>query len=424
MDWQFSAASWACLASAAVATSATVMLWRRRAMPSATELRWTVTLAAWWAVMAGLELAAVGHDVKIFFSQLSYFGASAVAPVYLLFALRFADPARKTSRATAAIFLALPAIATMLAFTNAWHGWVWTSFKEDPERNLLIYQHGPGFAFVIVYSYLAVFAATGVLLTAAVRARRRLAVQMTLVVVAAVLPLIGNVLYVIGASPLPGVDLGPTTFSLTALCFVIGIYRFGLFRVIPIARELLPDQMADGMVVLDTARLIADVNNAALQLFGPVAPLHLLHPVPALLNDALDRLERREGPECHLTVGTREVEIRSSPVLDSAGQPLGALVLLRDVTARVRAERALADARHALADRVRELEATLSRVKTLEGLLPICAYCKRIRDDSDYWQEVEAYLGAQTGARFTHSVCPSCANKVLQELEGLSGRRL
>ena len=84
-----------------------------------------------------------------------------------------------------------------------------------------------------------------------------------------------------------------------------------------------------------------------------------------------------------------------------------------------RAMEALARQVMALLDfrRVSEhLADTLEHVKTLRGLLPICAWCKRIRDDKGYWNQVEAYLRAHTEADFTHGICPEC-------LERESGRK-
>lgn len=67
-----------------------------------------------------------------------------------------------------------------------------------------------------------------------------------------------------------------------------------------------------------------------------------------------------------------------------------------------------------LARRVEELEAALATVNELEGLLPICSYCKNVRDDGNYWHQVEAYVGARSGARFSHGVCPDCYEKHLK----------
>jgi PAS domain S-box-containing protein len=57
---------------------------------------------------------------------------------------------------------------------------------------------------------------------------------------------------------------------------------------------------------------------------------------------------------------------------------------------------------------VRELQAALAEVKTLREILPICSYCRRIRDDEDYWHSVEDYVSEHTSTRFSHGICPSC----------------
>jgi DNA-binding response OmpR family regulator len=67
-----------------------------------------------------------------------------------------------------------------------------------------------------------------------------------------------------------------------------------------------------------------------------------------------------------------------------------------------------------LAQRVCELEEALSRVRVLQGLLPICSYCKKIRDDRNYWQRVEEYITAHTDAVFSHGICPECFERVVR----------
>jgi len=75
-----------------------------------------------------------------------------------------------------------------------------------------------------------------------------------------------------------------------------------------------------------------------------------------------------------------------------------------------------------LSERVRELEAALSQVKQLQGLLPICSYCKKIREDQNYWQKVENYLCERTAVQFSHSICPACYEDVAHERAEPRGR--
>jgi sigma-B regulation protein RsbU (phosphoserine phosphatase) len=65
-----------------------------------------------------------------------------------------------------------------------------------------------------------------------------------------------------------------------------------------------------------------------------------------------------------------------------------------------------------LSARVRELQEALAHVNELQGLLPICCYCKKIRDDQNYWQHVENYITARSDAQFSHGICPTCYEKV------------
>jgi DNA-binding response OmpR family regulator len=70
-----------------------------------------------------------------------------------------------------------------------------------------------------------------------------------------------------------------------------------------------------------------------------------------------------------------------------------------------------------LRKRERELEEALEEIKTLKGILPICSYCKQIRNDAGYWQQVEEYISEHSEAMFSHGVCPTCYKKVMAGLE-------
>jgi len=93
-----------------------------------------------------------------------------------------------------------------------------------------------------------------------------------------------------------------------------------------------------------------------------------------------------------------------------------------ELRARVQVGARVLDLQSALADRVRELEDALGRVRQLRGLLPICSYCKKVRDDRNYWQQVETYVSEHTDARFSHGICPDCYEKVVRpEIEKTLG---
>jgi DNA-binding response OmpR family regulator len=79
-----------------------------------------------------------------------------------------------------------------------------------------------------------------------------------------------------------------------------------------------------------------------------------------------------------------------------------------ELKARINVGRRVIELQTELTRHVKELENALEHIKTLQGILPICSYCKKIRDDQNYWQQVETYIAQFTDARFSHSICPDC----------------
>lgn len=154
------------------------------------------------------------------------------------------------------------------------------------------------------------------------------------------------------------------------------------------------------------------------------APLIVLSDwrMPGLRGDALCRRIREEMPKrpVHIILITAAATAMEDQV---AGLHAGADDFIlkpcdpRELQARVRAGERIINIHCELQQKVRELQNALNQVKQLQGLLPICMDCKRIRDDKSYWHQVENYIGAKTGAEFTHSLCPTCMAQRLKSLE-------
>jgi len=85
-----------------------------------------------------------------------------------------------------------------------------------------------------------------------------------------------------------------------------------------------------------------------------------------------------------------------------------------ELRARVQVGERVVQLQRTLANRVRELEKALANVKMLQGLLPICLYCKKIRDDQNYWQQLDKYVAEHSEARFSHGICPDCYQKIVK----------
>ena len=86
-----------------------------------------------------------------------------------------------------------------------------------------------------------------------------------------------------------------------------------------------------------------------------------------------------------------------------------------ELRARVQVGVRIVELQTRLAGRVEELEKALEHVRQLQGILPICSYCKKIRGDQDYWQTVESYVADHSEAEFSHSICPACYETTVKD---------
>ena len=98
------------------------------------------------------------------------------------------------------------------------------------------------------------------------------------------------------------------------------------------------------------------------------------------------------------------IRVTEVPVFDDNGNVLGIEGIVQDITNLKRAE---ADRENA----IKKLEQALSEIKTLRGILPLCSFCKKIRDDKGYWEQVDVYINKHSEADISHSICPECLKK-------------
>lgn len=94
---------------------------------------------------------------------------------------------------------------------------------------------------------------------------------------------------------------------------------------------------------------------------------------------------------------------------DYVTKPFDRLVLQSRISVGLR----IGELQRNLANRIVELETALTRVRQLQGLLPICSYCKKVRDDQNYWQQVDSYISKHSEVEFSHSICPTCFDSVM-----------
>lgn len=91
-----------------------------------------------------------------------------------------------------------------------------------------------------------------------------------------------------------------------------------------------------------------------------------------------------------------------------------------ELEARVRVGERMVKLQRSLAARVAELEVALAHVQRLQGLLPICSYCKKVRNETNYWEQVDSYLTSHSDVKLTHGICPQCMETMMKQLDEAS----
>jgi two-component sensor histidine kinase/PAS domain-containing protein len=354
----------------AICSALSLYVWQRRRVPGGSYFALFLAAAALWALTSALENSVADMPSKILFSELAYLGVATVAPLWWLFTLDYSRRSRWLRSRWMQLIWAVPAATIVLAFTNEWHGLVWTSIVpvSAVPGATLVYAPGPAVWVHMTYAYVLLLSGSIILLDARLRAFRRSHLPTVTMVLGILVSLVANLLYPTTLNPFKGMDITPLAFTVSGLLFTWAIFRQQLFELVPVAREMLLQIMSDGAIVLDGKGNVAEINPAAQRMLdmskNPVAldAGHAASMWPALAGcfhggaDAGEEV-RINGPE-----GVTWLDTRVSLLHDSRGMPAGRLVVLRDITKRKLAEEELMRSNEALSASVHEKEVLLKEI--------------------------------------------------------------
>ncbi|MEE9166144.1 MAG: PAS domain S-box protein [Candidatus Neomarinimicrobiota bacterium] len=182
------------------------------------------------------------------------------------------------------------------------------------------------------------------------------------------------------------------------------------------------DSSMDMIIAVDNDRRITEFNGAAEETLGYRREEVLGKHINILYEDVAEGRSVYESTikdqqHIHEILNKRKngetfpCLLAASVLFDSHGAKVGQMGISRDITDVKKAEQE----RERL---ISDLKLALESVKTLTGLIPICARCKKIRDDEGFWQQVESYIGEHSDAEFSHGMCPECLKETYPELYG------
>lgn len=316
--------------------------WQRRSARVALALSLLALAIIEWSLGYALEIAGADLATKLFWGKLQYIGIATVPMLWVIFAYYYANPGRELSVRNAVLLAIVPIVTVFLALTTERHGLVWKTFeiKRVGSFSALTFSYGPAFWVYWVYSYLLVFAGTFIAGRALRRAQGLYRGQVAMIVLGLSAPWIGNFLYVSGLSPIAHLDLTPFAFTVTVVAMVFGLFGYQLGNISPIARDILVDNMPEGMIVINTLGRIVDINPAAGRMIGIPAGQSMgrsieevLAPWPELITLFRDAQEGIEQIAFGTGEGLRHYEVRIVALHNRQNVLLGRMISLREVDA-------------------------------------------------------------------------------------------
>lgn len=292
----------------------------------------------WYCGAAALELIAPTLTGKVLAAQLKFVGLAGLGPLWLAFALLYTQREHRLT-ARNRLLIALPSFAgAALALTNSAHHLMWTSFTLDTvSPALIITGHGPAFWPFLGAQYGLIALAAVLYAQAHAQAAPLYRQQIGLMIAGALVPLLGNLVSLLGLYPVRGLDLTPYSFALSAIFLAVGLFRYGLLAVQPVAARVVFNHLNDPVVVLDLEDRVLDLNPAARQLLG-LTDSAIGRPAPPVLHEAEAAYHAGAGNGAArpaIQVGAeprRWYRVEFSPLRDAGHAPLGRVALFVDVT--------------------------------------------------------------------------------------------
>ncbi len=301
---------------------------------------WLMLAVTIWTFAYTFEAAAVEPAAKILFTQIGYIGLVFIPPLLLSFVMEYADH-KRPSRYILIPALVLSSITLLLAWTNAWHGWLWSGFSvASVKDNIIIYHHGPWFWVSSTYYYVMFSMSSFFLVRRYINSsaldRRRVGIM----IIGCLFPFVGGVLYIFNLGPIPYLDWSAISCTGMNLVYAWNLYRFKMLDLVPVARGNIFESLDEGLIVLNAQAQIVDINPAALKLFRMAGKRVIGQPIDEII-PFLNRFIHATRPYAELVQNDENaawLDLRVAPLLDQQANLIGRLIMVHDVTERKQVE--------------------------------------------------------------------------------------
>ncbi|HEX7557207.1 MAG TPA: histidine kinase N-terminal 7TM domain-containing protein [Leptolinea sp.] len=364
MNFIFLPHVWILLITATLSFTVGVSAFQRKSLLTGRILTLLMLSISIWAFSSGIEAGSIGLSQKVFWAKMEYIGFVWAAPLTFFFILAYTNRWKWVKPPVLIVLGTMSIITLSLAWTNDYHGLIWNAFHQGNDQlNVLIYNHGTWY-WIFAAFYYALFLASLIILIRDFRHLKSPYRQQTIsIILATLLPAVAGILYMFKISPIPGLDWMPIFTFFTGLLFSWSMFRYRLLNLVPIARDILVEQMLDGMIVLDDQQRVIDINPSARTMLmrGDSIKIgdSLASAIPELwvsYADANNRTKTRTLTVPLTSNQLRYVDIRCTAIKGKSVGDNCSLLILKDITKRKTAEDMLNHANIELENRIVEIQ--------------------------------------------------------------------
>ncbi len=335
------------LASATFTGLMAVFCYRRRRVIGASTLMWIMIVLTWWSLTYAIQTLRPDVTWHTFWASAQYLSIATLPVLWLVFAIQFNRQEAAPSPRSLAWLWVFPVITILMAWTNDWHRLVWSHLEVLTwnDVSLLKMEYGLYFWIHAVYSYGCFFVGTIFFIQQSMRESRAYRAQASLTLLAAGILMLGNILYVFDLLPLQGLDITPLSFSVSSGLLALALFRYQMLDLIPIANEIILNDMGDGILVIDARLRVLYINPAFGLLTGLTVDGSVGQDIRQLLPawpDIFQPCEQKETTEIEVEIGgiKRIIELLISPLLRKNAYQ-GNIYVVRDITERLDLENRL-----------------------------------------------------------------------------------
>nr|WP_290665670.1 histidine kinase N-terminal 7TM domain-containing protein [Ardenticatena sp.] len=341
-----------------MATLVAVVVWRvwnrfRKSIPHA-FLGFGIG-TVWWCITYALEMLAPSIEIKLLAAKAQYLAITLVPLAWAVFAYEYTRHGQRLPKWVRLSFLVIPTLTLVFVLGYPSIPLVWRAhfLSEESVVPVLRFTYGGWFWVHVGFAYFCNLFGAFYLVRFMLRQGDLYRGQALTLLLAVAFPWAGNLIYVTGTNPFPGLDLTPYAFGGSALAVIWGLFRYQLFEVVPVAREAVIRSSPTGIVVLDVEGRLIEINAAGRQLTGLGDAQCLGLFARDVLPGMQDILESAVQAEVCLEWQTivdgeqRYINVRSSFLREPSGRHIGYVLALHDTTEIHRTAVELAAARDA-----------------------------------------------------------------------------